>query len=98
MEDEDIIDLAFNIKNDEGLFNLDDEYLEEQIRNIEIKSEKLDNYINERIHPKNRTKLNELIKELENCQSMCRHRENQLHYKSGVIDGFYLAITLTNFK
>ena len=34
MEDEDIIDLAFNIKNDEGLFNLDDEYLEEQIRNI----------------------------------------------------------------
>lgn len=56
---------------------MNDDYLEEQIRNIEIKSEKLNNYINERIHPKNRTKLNELIRELEHCQSMWRRKGNQ---------------------
>lgn len=92
MEYKDIIDFIFIQKEDENLFNFDDEELT-SLDNKTMECDKaITNFINSKIHPKYRKKLKRLI--LEYSSAMCLHlrQQNELFYRNGFSDGVELII------
>lgn len=97
-EMDDILDNIFDKKEDDDLFDLDDEQLKELDKQLSSLSERLDVFIEKRVHPKTQEKLQDLISEHTNLLYTYLHRENQLFYKNGVADGIKLMILVLSFK
>lgn len=98
MENADLIDLLFDKQEDDDIFNFKDNLLEELDNKIERDSNKLNTFIDRRVHPKTRRNLKELIRKSETSIDEYNRRENQLYYKNGVTDGVKLILKLLSFK
>ncbi len=98
MENEDCIDLLFDKKDEECIFNLSDNLLEELNNRLEISNDKIEHLISKRIHPKLRTQLKAFIRESDSLKYKYHHRENQLYYKNGFVDGINTVLMFFSFK
>lgn len=97
-ENADIIDALFDKQEDDDLFNMKDELLEELSDKIEKCTEDIQKFIEKRVHPRSRTKLRKLLKRKEKSLYSYLRRENQLFYKNGVSDGISLVLLSLTFK
>lgn len=98
MENEDCIDLLFDKKDEECIFNLSDNLLEELSKKLEVANDKLEHLISKKVHPKSRTQLKMFIRDSDNFKNKYHHRENQLYYKNGFVDGINTVLMLFSFK
>lgn len=96
--EEDIIDLLFNKKDEECIFNLSDNFLEDLNNRLEISNDKIEHLINKKVNPKLRTHLKMFIRDSDNLKNKYHHRENQLYYKNGFVDGISAILMLASFK
>ena len=97
-ENTDIIDALFDKQEDDDLFNMKDELLEELSDKIEKCTEDIQKFIEKRVHPKSRIKLKKLLKRKEKILFSYLRRENQLFYRNGVSDGINLILLSLTFK
>lgn len=98
MKQKDIVAVLFDKVEDDDLLDLDDEILSELDTSIEIIEKKVTNFINKRVHPKNKYKLNQLLKQKESKIYAYLHRENELFYKNGVADGVQFMLSVLSIK
>lgn len=98
MKNIDLIELLFDKLEDEDIFNLKDDLLEELNDQIEIDNNQLNIFIDRRVHPKSRFILKNLIEKAEDSLVKYNSRENQLYYKNGIKDGINLMLNLLYFK
>lgn len=96
-EKDDVLDNLFDKKEDDDLFNLDDEELVRLDKALEEMKDKLDKFIYEEISPDNREKTKKYFKEYSSLLFKYMRKENQLFYKNGIADGIkILLFALTN--
>lgn len=91
-----ILHILYEKKEDDDLFNFDDEEinnLNHQLNNVEVE---ISYFIEKRIHPGSREKLEKLLKKQMELLQSYFYRENKLIYENGVIDG--LNIIFSNFS
>lgn len=81
-----------------GTLNITSEELEKYIRKRKQDSEQLYNFINQKVHPKIRNKLLQLIEKYNNYYSDQNCCENKLYYKAGFSDGAKMLLTIQNYK
>lgn len=98
MENEDFIDLLFEKKDEENFFNISDNLLNELNNRLAISNDKLEHLINKKVHPRLKPQLKMFIRESNNLKSKYHHRENQIYYKNGFVDGIYAILMLASFK
>ena len=98
MKNDNLIDLLFDKQEDEDIFNFKDKLLEEFDNKIDSYDDRLNYFIDKKVHPANRKLLRNLLKTKENYVNRYNRRENQLYYKNGVSDGARLMLMLLTFK
>lgn len=88
-----IIEVLFDKKEDDDLFNLNDDILFKLDANIETEINKMLKFINRRVHPKFRKQIRQLIRDYEKVLAQYSHRENLLFYQSGISDGIEIILS-----
>ncbi len=98
MKKEDLIDFLFNKQEENGLFNLKDELLDELNTKMEKYNNQMNTFVNKEPNFINKLLLRILIKKAKITKNEYHRRKNQLYYKNGVVDGMNLIVTLLSFK
>lgn len=97
MEDEnDIITILFEKKQDYDMFNFKSEELTEWETRKRNFSDQLFILIGTKVHPKLRNKLAKLIEDYKEAKNECCAIENKLYYREGLKDGVHFEQTLNN--
>ena len=97
MEDN-IIDILFDAKEDDDLFNLNDKVLVSLDNQLENTDFDISKFIEKNIHPRNRYKLKKLLNRKEHKIYEYLRRENQLFYKNGISDGIKIILISMGLK
>lgn len=79
------------------MFDFEDEALKSLDKQISDSNEKLDCFIEKRVHPKTQEKLQEKIIDHISLLYSYIDRENELYYKNGVADGIKLMMFVMQF-
>ncbi len=100
MEDnkEDFFELVFEKMEDSDAFDMKDRELDRLRKENSKISEKLYKFIDQRVHPKSRKKLIDIIEERNSRTSDYYIRENQLYYKNGFLQGMYVIISMFYYR
>ncbi len=98
MPKDNIIDILFDKKEDDDLFNLSNEILETLDTKIELTDNKINKFIKKRVHPKSRSTLISLLKEKDKKVCASSSIENRLYYKNGLSDGIKLLLIVLSTK
>lgn len=91
---EDILDILFNEKEENDLFNISNFDGKELGKKISISDEELTNFIQERIHLKSRSQLRNLINQYNSSLEDYFKVEKRFCYKSGFSDGVKAMIAV----
>ena len=94
----DILDILYDKKEDDDLLELKDVNLQELELELSKLEDKIDNFIDTRIHPKSREKLKDLLSKYNHILYLYHYRENQLIYKNGISDGMDIIISSFSLK
>lgn len=87
-----IINFLFKKKEEDKFFVFDTPELQEVDQKIEIANNEIQKFINSRIHPKCRYKMNKLINEHTDLMMDYSEREEELFYEEGFIDGVRMIL------
>lgn len=98
MPKKDIIDFLFDKQVDDDLFSLSDEVLESLDTKIEMTDNRINKFINKRVHPKSRSTLYSLLRQKEKSVLENSSRENRLFYRNGISDGISLMLIALSTK
>lgn len=98
MPKKDIVDFLFDKQVDEDLFSVSDEVLEALDTKIEMTDNRINNFINKRVHPKSRSTLQTLLRQKEKSVLENSNRENRLFYRNGISDGISLMLIALSTK
>ena len=85
MENDNILFL-FEKKTDEDLFNFESEEYNKWEKERQMISEKLFDFIHQRVHPKSQEELNTLLDEYIEAVTESFYCENKYYYKQGFLD------------
>lgn len=91
-EKEDIIDVIYEKKAEDGLFSLDDAVLSELDNKIDKYANDIKKFLDKRVHPKTRFQLRKILDRKENTLYEYSIREKKLLYRDGVRDGMQLIL------
>lgn len=92
----DFFDLVFEKMEDANAFNMEDKELMRHRKENIITSDRLYRFIKERVHPKSRKELFNLLENRNSTTSNYYFRENQLYYKNGFLQGLSVAMDMFN--
>lgn len=95
---EDILDILFNEKEENDLFNISNFDGKELGKKISISDEKLTEFIQKRIHQKSRSQLQNLINQYSSSLENYSNVERRFCYKSGFSDGVKAMIAVFYHK
>lgn len=98
MPKKDIIDFLFDKQVDDDLLSLSDEILESLDTKMEMTDNRINEFINKRVHPKSRSKMYSLLREKEKSVLENSSRENRLFYRNGISDGISLMLIALSTK
>lgn len=93
MQDKDIMNCLFEIKQDTSHFRTTDKILKNCIKVINMTDDDLDNFIIQKIPPYLRRPLQRLIEEKQSANYDYYDRENFLYYSSGFSDALNLILS-----
>ena len=96
MEEMNFFEFIFDKKCENGSFNLNDTQLKNSNKKINNASEKLYKLIKQRVHPKCKNQLIELINNKDDALADYYYRENQLYYLKGIEDAVSIFSSIIN--
>lgn len=89
-----ITDYIFENKVEKKLFNEDDQELEKYEKKMSKANDKMFCFINQRVHPRSRKRLKQLIEENDSLMCLYFNRQGQIYYNSGFTDGINLILSI----
>ena len=98
MEDEDNLELLFQQKINDGLFDMKDEKLQKLKLKAKEAQKNFIEFINTIISRDETEKLKELLEIRDDAYNDCFYLENCLYYKQGINDGFSMVLTSLKSK
>lgn len=90
----DFFELAFEKMEDADAFDIKDAELDRLRKENSKISEKLYKFIDQRVHPKSRKELTDIVEKRNGITSDFYARENTLYYKNGFLQGMYVIISM----
>ena len=97
MEEKDIIEQLFEKKDSDGVFYFDNEILKKLDKKTSDLNDEIEKFIDKRIHPKFRNRLNNLLDEYNRTNIEYYNKERGLIYENDFSDGVKaMMIVLSN--
>lgn len=92
MQENDNISKLFDYNETEQLFRVNMDQLKEIEKSILLANKRIDNFIDERIHPKSKSLFYELLEDYKKCIADYSLKEREQVYKTGFSDAVKIII------
>lgn len=98
MNNKDIISIIFDKIKEDKYFDFNDVEKEKLDEIVTRADKKLTNFIQKKVHPRNKKQLHKLILDYNLAMGSYYHKENELFFKNGVAIGIEIILTALSMK